>query len=201
MKAMTALLTLLGILIGGPTDGQSILNETRTVEISYEVNDLPGLNSDRAEFSPSVYGDQLVFTSDREYNLVNYGESRWKRHSRLNIFAVDVTTYTTDSMDFSKPQLFEDKFMSISHSGPITFSKDGKLAVFTQVAYKKEKTDGKVSIHKPALYYSKKEGDKWGETGSITICETGKRLWTPIILTGWKNHVLLIRYAWWSRWQ
>jgi hypothetical protein len=103
---MIGLLTLLGILIGGPTDGQpSILNQTRTVEISYEVKDLPGLNSDLLEFSPAIYKDQLVFTSDREYDMVNVGEQMWKEHPHLNLFVVDVKSYSEDSLEFSKTRI------------------------------------------------------------------------------------------------
>ncbi len=164
MRSMIGLLTLLGILTAGPTDGQpSILNETRTVEISYEVKELPGLNSEVLEFSPVMYKDQLVFTSDREYNMVNVGEQMWKEHPHLNLFIVDVKSYSEDSLEFSKPELFENLFTSMSHTGPIAFSEDGNMAVFTQVTHKKIKGQDKVKVHKPALFYSELDGSKWSK--------------------------------------
>ncbi len=162
MRSMIGLLTLLSILTAGPSDGQpSILNETRTVEISYEVKELPGLNSELLEFSPAIYKDQLVFTSDREYNMINVGEQMWKKHPHLNLFIVDVKSYSADSLEFSKPKLFENLFTSMSHTGPIAFSEDGNMAVFTQVTRKQIKDQDKVKVHKPALFFSKFEGGKW----------------------------------------
>ncbi len=164
MRVMIGLLIVLNSLIGLPVDGQpSILNETRRVEISYEVKTLGSINSTGLEFSPIVYNDQLVFASDREYNLVNYGEQRWKHHPHINLFVVDYKSFGNDSLEFSDPKLFENLFTSFSHTGPITFSKDGKYAVFTQVVHKQFKGQEKIKVHKPALYYSVNEDGKWSK--------------------------------------
>lgn len=161
MKVMIGILTILATLLSGPTDGQpSILNETRKVEITYEIKDLPGLNSEGFEFSPALYKDRIVFTSDREFDLVNIGENNWKKRTRLNLFVVDVKNFGNDSLEFSEAELFNSNFQSVSHSGPISFSEDGSIAVFTQVPHKHAK-EYKGKLHRPSLFYSKHIDGKW----------------------------------------
>ena len=140
---------------------KSILDQIREVKRTYTYSALEGVNSIYADFSPAVLNDQLVFTSDREYDLLSTGENWWKKRPLLNLFLIDVKSVSSDSLEFSDPRLFEPGFMSESHTGPITFSPDGNLAVFTQVMSKKQKGDKKINVYKPMLLFSFKEAGKW----------------------------------------
>lgn len=156
------ILAVLLLFLTQYTLSQGILSETRRVEVSYTIDTLKGLNSSYAEFSPIFYNNAMIITSDREFDLVNYGESRWKKHALLNLFKVDFKVFNNDSIVYEEPELFEPKFRSSSHTGPIAIHPNGKVAVFTQVNYKTD-TKKKVKKHKPKLYVSEYENGKWSK--------------------------------------
>ncbi|MBL4623949.1 MAG: OmpA family protein [Flavobacteriales bacterium] len=87
----------------------------------FEVSIIENINSKRSDFCPTVVGNKLVFVSERESDLLNYGEINfsWAPHTTLlysNIKKSDsVITYSTPRM--YKPAYFANS----SYVGPITF--------------------------------------------------------------------------------
>ena len=120
------------------------------IEYEYEVNNVFGINSKYAEFSPVWYHTDLIFSSDREWDYNNYGESNWDNNKNINLFKVKVNSYKTDSVVFGKPELFNNFLMGDNHVGPITFNGLNE-AVLSEVNSKKNRKL-KIRTLNPQLY-------------------------------------------------
>lgn len=155
-RMLGVLLTV--ILSCGLLTGQnSPVNKRTSIEISYEVKPLDGVNGPTSEITPVLYGNQLIFASDREFNLLNYGENRWKRDGYYNLFSIDLQKQTNDTAVFGDWKLFSDKLVSNSHSGPIAFL-DKNTAIFSKVEVGPK---AKNKVYKPKLYVARKEKEIW----------------------------------------
>lgn len=158
------LIAAMGAMQAGPPVGE--------IEITYEVKTLQGINSDMNDFSPVFYQDQLVFTSNREYDLTHVGENRWSKSNFNNLFVADVVEYPNDSVGFGNASLFDYRLAGDDHSGPICFSKDGSLAYFTQTPARSVKVDGDRIVNKPQLYVVQKDDKgKWGKPEALAFCD------------------------------
>lgn len=142
---------------------EAILNTT--VETHYTVKKINGLNSTYSEFSPVVYGDILLFTSDRDFDYLNWGENRWKKRKFLNVFSAKIKSLESDSAIVSPAFLYSKELENFNHTGPVAISPDGNLLVFTQVAREKHK------LNKPQLYYMEKSNGKWGNKQLFSFCD------------------------------
>jgi len=129
-------------------------------EISFEVKPIFGLNTEYAEFSPFLYKQELVFASDRDYNLNIIGEENWNRVKHINIFKADFENNTNDSMVFNKINVFDNNFVDDDHVGPICFDKDSKTAFFAKINHRKQKVFG-VDKFRPQLFTAENENGKW----------------------------------------
>lgn len=175
MKRICKLLTLsLSFLVGafnvfavGQPNGDGN-SDVESVLISYKVKQLYGLNSETSEFSPFVYENKLYFTSDREYDLVNYGEGNWTKSAYLSIFEAPIETIN-DSVSFGKAKALNYVINGANHTGPICMSKDGNVLYFTKVT-KTKKTKGQKSIAKPKLYSASKVNGKWSDVEMLRFC-------------------------------
>lgn len=127
----------------------------KKIDITYIVKKISVINSESAEFSPSLNNDQLIFVSDRNFDLVNMGENNWKKKKYVNLYTSSITIPAQDSIIFSKPVMMSDHFHSINHIGPVCFSADGKEAFLSQ----DEREYG--HVNKPHLYSIKNENGKW----------------------------------------
>src|SRR5688572_29302593 len=76
------------------------------VEYSYVVKSLPNLNTAYSEFCAVVTGNRVVLTSDREFDLITWGESNWKKNKRLNIFSAGFKSPADDSIVIKGAEIF-----------------------------------------------------------------------------------------------
>jgi outer membrane protein OmpA-like peptidoglycan-associated protein len=129
----------------------------KKIDITYVIKKISVINSESAEFSPSLNKDQLVFVSDRNFDLINIGENSWKKKKYVNLYTSSITIPAQDSIIFSKPVMMSDHFHSFNHIGPVCFSADGKEAFLSQ----DEREYG--HINKPHLYIIKNENGKWSD--------------------------------------
>jgi len=139
---------------------------TSTIETTYEVKKISGINSVYDEFSPIILDNQLIFTSDRDFDYLNWGEHRWKNNKFLNIYQAEIKNSLTDSVVFGMVKLMMEQLVHINHTGPLCVSPDGNEIYFTQV----EKT--KHTTNKPQLYVIRKNGKKWGNKQKLSFCNS-----------------------------
>jgi outer membrane protein OmpA-like peptidoglycan-associated protein len=128
------------------------------VEYEYEVNNVFGLNSKHADFSPVWYHTDLIFSSDREWDYNNYGESNWENDKNINLFKVKVNSFKIDSVVFEKPELFNVFLIGEDHVGPIAFNGLDE-AVFSEVTTIKNRKL-KIKPINPQLYIISIKGKK-----------------------------------------
>jgi len=135
-------------------------NVSQTKSVVYEVFTVSGLNTEYADFSPVLFGQEVVFSSDRVYDFTNLGEDNWSKNKHINIFTAVKEVHNKDSVVFGQIKLFDMKFVADEHSGPISFTYDKNTAVYTKVSSKGQKVFGK-DVARPQLYIVKREDGKW----------------------------------------
>jgi len=141
-------------------------------EIEFEVKNVYGLNSKYAEFSPVIFNQKLIFASDREYDITSFGEGNWEHNKHVNIFAAKVKSYVNDSVVFEKVKIYDNFFISDDHVGPISFSPDGKEAIFSKVSHSSQRLFGKREFH-PELFSAKLENGKWKNITKLEFIQDG----------------------------
>lgn len=134
------------------------------IEITYQVKEINRINTADAEFGGVIQGNDFIFVSDREYDLVQYGESRWKKKRTLNLFKAGFNSPKDDSVIFSKVSPYRDRLPDYFHEGPICFHPTGNYAVITRVVTQRK-------TNKPKLYLVKKEAGKWSKPERLSFCE------------------------------
>lgn len=152
-------------------------------EISFEVKKIGGINTSVSEFCPVIFGNKLIYTSDREYNLNNWGEEGWKRNGFLNLYAADIINTLSDTVAFGPSKVFSYKLLNDDHSGPICFASSGNEAFFTQVNHEKAKLFGK-HIYKPQLHRAVMEKGKWNIVEKLPFNDPEYSFGHPCLING-----------------
>jgi len=79
------------------------------------------------EFSPVMYKGGIVFCTNREHEfLITHQDS--KRRGLFNIFKVGYT----EQGEFTSPEIFSRNLVTPFNDGPLSFSPDGNMAVFSR---------------------------------------------------------------------
>ena len=114
----TGIVTTLFFIFGMSAQAQT-MGASNKVTISYEVRKVSGLNTNVSEFCPVIFGNKLIYTSNREYNLNNWGEDSWNKNGFINIYAAEIMNTLSDSAVLGPSKIFSYKLMTDDHSGPI----------------------------------------------------------------------------------
>jgi len=131
------------------------LTDFKKDENRYKIITL-NVNSEQEDFSPAFYNNQVVFASSREkLKPVN---RRWNGTQLpfIDMYACDTAQGNTLAQAFEFATNYNKKY----HDGPASFSKDGKLMVFTRNNYDAKSTDGTKKLQ---MFYSTFDGQKWSE--------------------------------------
>jgi len=67
--------------------------EVLEVQLDAKIQPIDGINTKWAEFSPVLVGDDMYFTSSRQFNQNNLGEDNWEKIAYLNLFKARVKWY------------------------------------------------------------------------------------------------------------
>ena len=162
MKSITRMKVWLGVIMTlcmVVANGQTS-KKNYTKQVEFEVLPVFGVNTEYNEFSPVLYQDYFVFTSDREYDYKTLGEGNWKKAIHLNVFKAKFENIFSDSVVLEKITLFDNAIVLDDHVGPITFNKNQDQAIVTIVTHKNAKPFSK-SVATPQLYKIEKINGKW----------------------------------------
>ncbi|MEX0275459.1 MAG: OmpA family protein [Flavobacteriaceae bacterium] len=123
----------------------------------FDIKNL-SINSTGSDFSPSVNGDQLVFSSARDTGLTAKRIHLWNKKGFLNLYA---TTRDQDG-ELGPVTQFDKKLNSKAHESSIVFTKDGTTAYFTRNndsrgSFSKDKN----GVTRLKLYRATKKNNKW----------------------------------------
>lgn len=123
----------------------------------YEIKNLDEINTHRAEFSPVVYNNKLIFVTEKLNDLVDFEKSTFNNQPYLDIYSADIK-----GDKIQNKEIFSKKINTHFYDGPISFSNDGKTAVFTRVNYKVNKKD-KDFVNRAKIYFSTIKGHSFSK--------------------------------------
>ncbi len=95
----------------------------------YEVTNIEKINTDKSEFSPVLWNNQLVFVADRVNDLIDFSHNNYNDQPYLNVYAAELKNGVPQ-----KTGPLSKKLNSNYHDGPVSFSKDGATIYYTRVA-------------------------------------------------------------------
>ncbi len=96
----------------------------------YAVKNIQSINTDKAEFSPVVTGNKLMFVAEREsFDFVNYEVNSYDGQPFIHMYvsSIDGEKINKNSKSLSK------KINSDFHVGPASITSDGHMLYFTRV--------------------------------------------------------------------
>lgn len=119
---------------------------------AYLVVQSSDMNSPESDFSPTYYGDGVVFVSNRKSTGFLQSTYYWDESYFLDLYLEN--SETTEPVQFSK------RINTIFHEGPAAFYDNGKKVVFTRNNFNSgRKNMSKEGVNKLKLFYSeRKEG-------------------------------------------
>jgi outer membrane protein OmpA-like peptidoglycan-associated protein len=132
----------------------------------FEVKNDSSLNTKYSEFAPVFFKDGLVFTSNRERDIVNFEMSGWKNEPYFNIYFAQ-RSKEGDKTGFKTPVIFSPVTNSLFHDGFASFSGDQTELFFSRIAL--HATSGKVI--EPCIYRSKSSEGKWGKPELMKLAD------------------------------
>ncbi|ADY50767.1 OmpA/MotB domain protein [Pseudopedobacter saltans DSM 12145] len=139
-------------------------NPDKTVEIS----NVEALNSSASDFSPVIFNDGILFSSDRAFVAANEKKSKdkisgWTGNSFMKIYQAVGENPQGENYKLS---LLPSHINKDYHNGPAAISWDGQYLVFTRIGNvnKKELRNVKNPIVRKEIYFSEKKNGVWTET-------------------------------------
>ena len=125
--------------------------------VAYLIKPVDKINSDHTDFCPTFYNDDLVFVSDRQADIVNMSQNN---SVGGNFFKLFLARSAKDGFDSPKEfPLTVNKTETQYNIGPVSFTGDGKVMYYTQVAAIRKKD----YVNQAKLFYCEKSGNSWGK--------------------------------------
>jgi len=133
------------------------IKEIETQSGRYEVGEV-SFNTELQDFSPSFYGDKIVFSSNRKKSTGKFTHT-WNDQPFLDLYIVEDPKSTTP-----KVSKLAKKLNTPYHESSSVFTADGNEVYFTRNNYTSKKLgrseDGTAKLK---LYHSVKDGDGWSK--------------------------------------
>ncbi len=123
----------------------------------YEVKNIDIINTNKAEFCPVVYNNQLIYVGEKVSDIVDFEQSTTNNQPFLNVFSSPIK-----GTEIQKSKSYSSKINTSFHDGPISFSADGKTCYITRVNYIVNKRN-KDFINRAKIYYSSGTANKWAK--------------------------------------
>lgn len=132
--------------------------ELLATEAFYKVEKVT-LNSDQNDMCPTIYGEGLVFASNRGEAGVLTNVHAWTGQKFMSLH------YAQGSdINFSFPAPFAEEIASKFNDGPACFSADGNTMYFTRNNVEDKKSMGQDDFKiKLKIFFSTKNGTAWSE--------------------------------------
>lgn len=127
----------------------------QTKAIEYEIKNVEGINTSRSEFGPALLDNRLVYVGERQSDYIEQPIDESNGQPFMNVFISKVNVEKS-----SGSRAFSGKINDRYHDGPISFSSDGKMLMFTRVSYVTNRKD-KNFVNRAKIYFAKGQGTKW----------------------------------------
>jgi len=151
-----------GALLASSIDRMSSFKNSQ-VEIKNE--DI--LNTKKLDFSPTYYGDELIFVSTRdEKKLLTGILDIWIDDNFMAIWK----SKRNEDGTLTTPEVFSENITTKFHEGPLCFNKSGDRVYFTRNDFKRgNRRNNSKGIMKLQVYTSTKDGDDWSKPSSMNF--------------------------------
>jgi outer membrane protein OmpA-like peptidoglycan-associated protein/tetratricopeptide (TPR) repeat protein len=140
----------------------AVMNQTSTLRVDrgfFKVENL-GINSEKQEFGPSMYYDQLVYSANGPKRGMIVKKYTWSNETFLDLFIVDTSKLSEPSTN-ELARKFNKKY----HEGTLSFTGDYQRMYFTANNYESKAQDGTLKLQ---LYFSDmNELNEWGDQQSF----------------------------------
>ena len=132
-----------------------------------EIKNEAIINTDKLDFSPFYYKDQLVFVSTRGHRK----SKKEKIDEEINDNYMSLwKSNIDDDGTLDSPELFSKKITSIFHEGPVCFNESGDRIFFTSNDFLKgNRRNNSRGVMKLQIYTAVKIKGEWSKPSSLDI--------------------------------
>lgn len=137
----------------------------------YEVQHVESINSENSEFSPIIFNDGVVFSSDRNLKKYLNPTYDWTGEPYLSFFyaKADSSAPVYDPAYF-EAEGFSNKLNDLYHDGTAVLNSDGTVIYFTRTEKEKvAKDDDNLVTNKLKLYKSEFADEKWSKAKPLEL--------------------------------
>ncbi len=121
--------------------------------VEYSVQNIDGINTEKAEFSPYVANNKLMFVAEHEsFDFVNYEVNSSDGLPYIQMFVSEI-----EGEKLKKSKTLSKKLSSEYHDGPACLSVDGKTLYFTRVLNIQKKG----FVNRSKIYTAKGSNRSW----------------------------------------
>jgi len=138
---------------------QNMENKNRFLTHDISLINEKEINSDKLEYSPTLYQDGVIFVSTKKPDAYpSIGEDPWIKDNFMSLYYAP----EGESGSLSKADAFSYDITSKFHEGPVSFSRGYDQIFFTRNDYNnKKRTNSKNGIMKLQIYTSYRDGETW----------------------------------------
>ncbi len=134
------------------------------------VHNIASLNTENSDFSPVIYKNGVVFSSDRKMKKYLNPIYDWTGAPYLNFFfAGKDTTAPAYDPSYAEAESFSNKLNDEYHDGTATFNSTGDVIYFTRTIKKGVKDEDKIITDRLKIYTSRQENGKWTKAEPISL--------------------------------
>jgi len=108
---------------------------------SAEIKNASSLNSIYSDFGPIFYKDELIFTSDRDIDMINDKNYLWTSFGYLDLYSSKPVLPNNIWNGMTIPEKLPNTFNQPYHDGPASFTSDFRQIFTTRTIKDKTKTD------------------------------------------------------------
>jgi outer membrane protein OmpA-like peptidoglycan-associated protein/tetratricopeptide (TPR) repeat protein len=108
---------------------------------SAEIKNAFSINSPYSDFGPAYYQDGIVFTSDRDIDMMNDKNYLWTAFGYLEMYSAQPSYYNDFWSDMAAPVKLSNTFNQPYHDGPASFTDDFKQIFITRTLKNSAKKD------------------------------------------------------------
>ncbi len=126
---------------------------------SVQIRNAEELNSLSSDFSPVLYREGVVFTSDRKTDRLDEKIYEWTNSGYLDLYYADFLSAGDPWPGMGSPEKMPQLFNQAWHDGPASFTKDQTMVFLTRTLKSKVGKDaGNLRTHLLKLFYSVLDG-------------------------------------------
>ncbi len=168
------------------------LNDIEIQSGRYDIKPV-AFNTPNADFSPTVVGDKLVFSSSLNKSLFTKFIHEWDAKPFIDLYEVSLNSNADDN----SPKKLKGRINTSFHESSTTFTADGNTVYFTRNSKKKEQAG---TLNRLKIYKAVKKKGRWLDVEALpftddnytyahpSLTKDGKKLYFASDMNGTKGY-------------